>query len=82
MTRMAGTAVVLLLAALALAACGKKADIRPPDGEEAAYSYPQPYPAPRSVVPGGTSAGALPPVFGEDRAADESRTSRDFTGPS
>ncbi len=82
MTRRAGTFLLLILAALALAACGKKAEVRPPDGEEAAYSYPQPYPAPRSVVPGGTSAGELPPVFGDDRSADESRTKREFTGPS
>lgn len=82
MTRPIGTALLLLLAALALAACGKKAEIRAPDGEEAAYTYPQPYPAPRSVVPGGTTAGPLPPAFGDDRAADESRTTREFTGPS
>lgn len=82
MMRPAGTAVLLLLAALALSACGKKAELRPPDGEGAAYTHPEPYPAPRSVVPGGETAGDFAPVFVEDRAPDESRTERTVTGPS
>ena len=82
MNRPLRTAALLLLAALALAACGKKADLRPPDGEEAAYTYPQPYPNPRGVVPGGETAGDYPPIFEDDRAPDEGRTERVVTGPS
>lgn len=82
MNRPARTAVLLLFAALALAACGKKADLRPPDGEAAAYTYPQPYPDPPGVVPGGETAGELPPVFEDDRVPDESRTEYEVTGPS
>lgn len=82
MMRPASTAALLLLAALALTACGKKADLRPPDGEEATYTHPGPYPAPRSVVSGGETAGDFPPVFEDDRAPDEARTEREVTGPS
>jgi predicted small lipoprotein YifL len=82
MSRPVRTAVLLLFAALALAACGKKADLRAPDGEAAAYTYPQPYPSPRSVVPGGETAGDYPPAFEGDRAPDEGRTKRAVTGPS
>ncbi len=46
---------VTLAAALALglAACGKKGSPKPPEGQEADYTYPQPYPAPETVVPRG-----------------------------
>ncbi len=44
------------VAVLALSACGKRADIRAPDGEEAAYTYPQVYPNPDTVLPSGTTA--------------------------
>ncbi|WP_420345409.1 hypothetical protein [Pelagibius sp.] len=48
-------ALILAAAGLALAgglaACGKKGSPKPPVGEEAAYTYPQPYPAPETVGP-------------------------------
>lgn len=44
-------AVIASLSALALAACGVEGNPRPPEGEEAQYTYPQAYPAPQSVVP-------------------------------
>jgi hypothetical protein len=40
--------------ALGLAACGKKGSPKPPEGQEADYTYPQPYPRPSTVVPGGS----------------------------
>lgn len=40
-----------LLLAGGLAACGKKGSPKPPAGEEAAYTYPQAYPEPRTVAP-------------------------------
>jgi len=39
---------------LGVAACGKKGNPKPPEGEASQYTYPQPYPAPKTVVPGGT----------------------------
>ena len=39
---------------LGLAACGKKGSPKPPEGQEADYTYPRDYPAPETVVPGGT----------------------------
>jgi len=44
----------VLVSALALSACGKRADLRAPDGEEAAYTYPRTYPNPSTVLPAGT----------------------------
>ena len=50
--RFAGVSTALLLAvALALGACGRKGDLRAPEGEEDAYTGPGVYPAPESVVP-------------------------------
>lgn len=48
----------LLLLLPVLAACGKKAGLRPPDGREAEFTYPQVYPDPRGVVP--TESAATP----------------------
>jgi len=45
-------AVALVLAALG--ACGKRADLEPPPGEESRYTYPRAYPDPASVLPPGT----------------------------
>lgn len=47
----ARTLLIVLLAAVGLGACGKKGDVRAPDGEKNAYIYPQAYPAPSSVIP-------------------------------
>ena len=47
------TAVLAGGLAFGLAACGKKGSPRPPEGQEADYTYPQPYPAPATVVPKG-----------------------------
>ncbi len=46
--------MVACVLALALSACGKRADLRAPDGEEAAYTYPRVYPNPATVLPAGT----------------------------
>lgn len=54
MTR-AGLICALVAALLVLGACGKKGDLRAPDGEEAAYTYPRTYPKPASVLPQGAS---------------------------
>ncbi len=45
--------MVACVLALALSACGKRADPRAPDGEEAAYTYPRVYPNPATVLPAG-----------------------------
>lgn len=47
--------------AVALSACGKKADLVPPDGEEASYTYPRAYPNPDSVLPS-TDKKSEPPA--------------------
>ena len=46
----------LVAALLVLGACGKKGDLRAPDGEEAAYTYPRVYPKPSTVGPQGSPA--------------------------
>ncbi|MDJ0608446.1 MAG: hypothetical protein QNJ67_05675 [Kiloniellales bacterium] len=43
----------LLLAAVLLGACGKKGNVRPPEDEAGAYTFPRAYPAPASVLPAG-----------------------------
>ena len=59
--RFARASVALVLAlGLALGACGRKGDLRPPDGEEQNYTGPGVYPAPQSVVPQGGEASAVP----------------------
>jgi len=46
------SAAVLAAALLGtLGACGKKAGLRPPDGEAAAYTWPRAYPDPATVRP-------------------------------
>ena len=61
------TIKTLILAAVAaalmggLAACGKKAGLRPPEENAADYTYPNVYPPPESVLPQGSV---------EDEAAD------------
>ncbi|QQS13591.1 MAG: hypothetical protein IPK81_04975 [Rhodospirillales bacterium] len=46
------TASLLLLSALALAACGKKGEPEPPSGKQApTRSYPAPEPTPWQVAP-------------------------------
>lgn len=42
---------ILGLGSLFLTACGKKAGLRPPDDAQETYSFPRPYPDPKSVVP-------------------------------
>lgn len=44
-------ALGLALPLLVLAGCGKLGDLRPPEGEYEAYTWPKQYPAPRTVVP-------------------------------
>ena len=52
-----------LLAVALVAACGKKNDVSPPDGQEELYTYPRDYPAP--------APGAAVP----DRSAQQERLS-------
>ena len=62
------TAVLLLCLALALSACGRRGDLRPPEGEEGAYTGLGTYPAPESVVPQGGGSGAAEDETGEEGA--------------
>jgi len=64
-------AALMVPLALGLAACGKKGSPKPPEGQEADYTYPQPYPAPATVVPNGKAqpeenAGPLS-IFNDDK---------------
>ena len=43
----------LLLAAALLGACGKKGNVRPPEDQADAFTFPRAYPAPDSVLPAG-----------------------------
>lgn len=58
--KLALAAAVAVPLALGLAACGKKGSPKPPEGQEADYTYPQPYPRPNTVVPGGNEERAQP----------------------
>ena len=49
---MTRTACVALACLLFAAGCGVEGDPVPPEGEEALYTYPEPYPDPTTVVPG------------------------------
>lgn len=40
-----------LVVASGLAACGKRADLRPPEEAAAAYTWPEVYPKPETVLP-------------------------------
>ena len=60
---------LLLLAAFALGACGKKGDVKVPDGEKKAYYYPRTYPAPASVTPRAEPEEAEPEV--QEEPAEE-----------
>lgn len=67
-------AVLALLALGALAACGKKGPIKPPEGQADAYQR-NVYPEPASVVPGGKSGvGPAPPRIVEDEFGRERST--------
>ena len=59
-------ALLILLATLPLAACGKSNAPSPPPGEEAAYVYPQTYPAPRPAgeAPDWSGPPVLRHIFG------------------
>lgn len=52
--------VLAMALTLALGGCGRKGDLRPPEGEEDAYSGLGVYPAPESVVPQDGEAAAVP----------------------
>jgi len=70
----------LLTAALAagmefgLAACGKKGAPRPPAGEEEQYTFPNAYPAPNTVTPGGAASAQGDDPFWIFSPGDEKRT--------
>ena len=55
-------AALLLILALALGACGRKGELRAPEGEENAYTGLGTYPAPDSVVPQEGETSAVPAV--------------------
>jgi len=55
--------------AASLSACGKKAGLEPPEGQEGSYTYPRTYPNPDSVLPSKdkkseTPTGQVPPFAG------------------
>jgi len=50
------TAAVSAALLAGAAACGKKGPPKAPEGQESEYTYPHPYPAPDTVVPGGSNA--------------------------
>ena len=56
------SAALLLVLTLALGACGRKGDLRAPEGEENAYTGLGTYPAPDSVVPQEGETSAVPAV--------------------
>lgn len=56
------SAALLLILALALGACGRKGELRAPEGEENAYTGLGTYPAPDSVVPQEGETSAVPAV--------------------
>jgi len=60
-----------LAAALALSACGKRAEPRPPDGANEAYTYPKTYPNPDTVGPSGTQDLARPRSRGAPSGAGD-----------
>ena len=65
------SAVLLLVLAVTLGACGRKGDLRPPDGEEDAYTGLGVYPAPDSVVPPGEESGDESSAAPEDEETSE-----------
>ena len=54
------SATLLLVVALALGGCGRKGNLRAPEGEEDAYTGLGTHPAPESVVPQEGEASAVP----------------------
>ena len=60
--------------ALTLAACGKQADLRGPDGREGEFTFPRPYPNPATVVPAaGPAQGPTQGPAQEPAARPQSR---------
>jgi predicted small lipoprotein YifL len=51
--------LAMLVAALALSACGKSAPVRPPDDAATAYTFPKVYPNPATVLPAGSTDTTL-----------------------
>ena len=49
--RFACGAAMAVLLLVGLSACGKKAGLEPPEGEEHLYTYPATYPDPATVLP-------------------------------
>ena len=54
------SATLLLVVALALGGCGRKGNLRAPEGEEDAYTGLGTHPAPESVVPQEGEVSAVP----------------------
>jgi hypothetical protein len=65
-----------------LAACGKKASPRPPEGQESEYTYPRAYPDPKTVVPDADGeSGAAPAHAGDLSPFPTSRTKTTYGSP-
>jgi len=75
-------AALLLVSALALAACGRKGDLLPPEGEKNAYTGLGTYPAPDSVVPQDVAPVGAPKANPEDDSETdpESESGKDGGG--
>lgn len=54
------SALLLVILALALGACGRKGDLKAPEDDKSAYTGPGTYPAPDSVVPQEGASSASP----------------------
>ena len=63
--------VLLTAAALSLAACGKRGNPQPPEGEESQYSYPQFYPNPTDTLEIRRDAGLTLANDGDIEAREE-----------
>lgn len=71
---------------LGLAACGKRADVRAPEEEAAAFTWPETYPKPETVLPAersdvGYDSRALPSTAGDLTTYPDSRRRATYGSP-
>ncbi|RMD63368.1 MAG: hypothetical protein D6826_05095 [Alphaproteobacteria bacterium] len=74
------------LVVAAIAACGKRSELAPPEGEESRYTYPRPYPDPASVLPPDESESApasreVPTTAGDLSPFPDSRRTTTYGQP-